>query len=64
MRLEVPGDYIPLIVRALENQFAASQALNRQDDRYRDIGRFFREAIERKGPGREDRTRTEKRRKA
>jgi hypothetical protein len=29
----------------------AIQALNRQDDRHRDIERFFKEAIERKGPG-------------
>jgi len=37
---------------------------NRQDDRYRDISRLFKDAVERKGPGREEGTAEKKRRKA
>jgi hypothetical protein len=64
MIIEVPDEYLPLVIKALDNQHVASQALNRQDDRYRDISRLFKDAVERKGPGREEGTSHTKRRKA
>jgi hypothetical protein len=64
MTIEVPDEYLPLIIKALDNQYVASQALNRQDDRYRDISRLFKDVVERKGPGREEGTAQKKRRKA
>ena len=53
MTVEIPDEYLPLIIRALDNQYTASQALNRQDDRYREMAKLFRDAVERKGPGSE-----------
>jgi hypothetical protein len=64
MTIEVPDEYLPLIIRALDNQHVASQVLNRQDDRYRSISSLFKDAVERKGPGRETVVPEKKRRKA
>jgi hypothetical protein len=64
MTIEVPDAYLPLIIKALDNQHVASQMLNRQDDRYRDISGLFKDAVERKGPGREKGVAEKKRRRA
>jgi hypothetical protein len=56
MTVEIPDEYLPLIIRALDNQYTASQVLNRQDDRYRDMAKLLRDAVERKGPGSEKST--------
>ena len=64
MTIEVPDEYLPLIIKALDNQHVASPVLNRQDDRYRDISGLFRDAVERKGPGRENGMTEKKRRRA
>jgi hypothetical protein len=64
MTIDVPDEYLPLIIKALDNQHVASKVLNRQDDRYRDISMLFKNAVERKGPGREEGAGQKKRRKA
>jgi hypothetical protein len=64
MTIEVPDEYLPLIIKALDNQHVASKVLNRQDDRYRDISILFKDAVERKGPGREEGVALKRRRKA
>jgi hypothetical protein len=51
--IDVPHEYLPLIIKALDNQYAASQVFNRQDYRHRDISRLFSIAVERKGAERE-----------
>ena len=53
LTVEIPDEYVQLIIRALDNQYTASQVLNRQNDRYRDMAKLFRDAVERKGPGSE-----------
>jgi hypothetical protein len=54
MTIDVSDEYLPLVIKALDNQYVASQALRRQDDRYGDISRLFKDVVERKGPGREE----------
>ena len=35
MKLNIPEEYIPLIVRGLEHYYAYTRAVNRDDSRYR-----------------------------
>ena len=64
MTIDVPDEYLPLILKALDNQHTAGQVLNRADDRYREAAKLFREATERKRVGRESRAVEGKRKKA
>ena len=64
MTIDVPDEYLPLIIKALDNQHTAGQVLNRADDRYQDAAPLFRETVERKGPVREEGTAQKKLRKA
>jgi hypothetical protein len=42
MKLDIPDDYVPLIVRALETQSAYMKATNRDDSRYQEIAEMFK----------------------
>ena len=64
MTIDVPNEYVPLIIKALDNQHTAGQVLNRADDRYRDAAKLFREAVDRKPVGRESGAMERKRKKA
>ena len=35
MKLNIPDEYLPLIVESLEHQYAYTRAINRDDSRYR-----------------------------
>lgn len=51
--VEIPDEYLPLIIKAFDNRHTAGQVLNRADDRYRNAANPFRDAVGRKGDARE-----------
>ena len=53
MRLELPEEYLPLLVRALEHYHAYTVATQREDRRYLQAADLVK-ASERKPPQRED----------
>ena len=52
MKLEVPDEYVPLIVHALEHYYAYTQAAKREDSRYPELIQWFN-AVEKKTPASE-----------
>jgi hypothetical protein len=41
MKLDVPDDYIPLLITALEQYYAYTRAVQREDTRYRQAADWF-----------------------
>jgi hypothetical protein len=60
VKLDLPDEYFPLLIRALEHYYAYTQAAQRQDSRYQDIA----DLIKRKGPGSERAEEKQTKRKA
>jgi hypothetical protein len=52
VKIDLPDEYIPLVVTALDHYFAYTVAARREDAKYRAASDFFRQ-VERRGPGRE-----------
>lgn len=46
MTIEIPDDWLPLIVVAAEHKMLAGRALNREDSRYAEIHEFFKAAAD------------------
>lgn len=42
MTLEIPDEYIPLLIRALEQYYAYTRAVQRDDSRYQQVADFFK----------------------
>jgi hypothetical protein len=42
MRLDVPDDYVPLLIAALEHRYAYTRAVRREDDRYQQAADWFK----------------------
>jgi hypothetical protein len=42
MKIDVPDDYVPLIVRSLEHYHAYTKAKQAEDHRYQDAADFFK----------------------
>lgn len=60
MKLDIPDDYLPRIIEALEHRYAYTRAVQREDPKYQEIADWFK----RKRPERQTETPTTKRRKA
>ena len=60
MKLDIPDEYIPLIVDALEHKFAYTRAAQREDGRYQQAAEWFK----RKQPTNEEPERPTKRKRA
>ena len=41
MKLDVPDDYVPLLITALEHHYAYTKAVLREDTRYRQAADWF-----------------------
>ena len=41
MKLDVPDDYIPLLITALEHHYAYTKAVQREDTRYQQAADWF-----------------------
>jgi hypothetical protein len=41
MRLDVPDDYVPLLITALEHHYAYTRAVQREDARYQQAADWF-----------------------
>jgi hypothetical protein len=52
VKIDLPDEYVPLLIRALEHFNAYLQATSRHDSRYQEIA----DLIKRKGPGKEEGT--------
>jgi len=59
MKLDLPDEYMPLIVNALEHYHAYTRAQQREDPRYQRVAGWFK----RKQPSREDPARAPKRKR-
>ena len=44
MRLNVPNEYLPLIVKSLEQYYAYTRAVNRDDSRYQQAADWFKQS--------------------
>jgi hypothetical protein len=44
MKLNIPEEYIPLIVRGLEHYYAYTRAVNRDDSRYRQAADWVKQS--------------------
>ena len=42
MKLDVPDDYVPLLITALEHHYAYTRAVQREDSRYQQAADWFR----------------------
>jgi hypothetical protein len=42
MKLDVPDDYVPLLITALEHHYAYTKAVQREDTRYQQAADWFR----------------------
>lgn len=42
MKLEIPDEHIPLLIRALEHYYAYMRAVQRDDSRYQQVADFFK----------------------
>jgi hypothetical protein len=42
MRLDVPDDYIPLLITALEHHYVYTTAVQRDDARYQQVAAWFK----------------------
>jgi len=60
MKLDLPDEYVPLIVNALEHYHAYTRAQQREDPRYQEAAQWFK----RKQPSSEEPERTPKRKRA
>jgi hypothetical protein len=56
MKIDLPDEYVPLIVKALEHFHAYSRAAQREDARYREAADWFK----RKQPSSEESDRTDR----
>ena len=52
MKIDIPDEYVPLIVTALEHYHAYTRAAQRENSRYQEAADFFK----RKQPSREEQT--------
>jgi hypothetical protein len=41
MKLDIPDDYVPLIITALEQYYAYTKAVRREDSRYQQAADWF-----------------------
>lgn len=48
MKLNVPDEYVPLIVKGLEHYYAYTRAVNRDDSRYQRAADWFQGELARK----------------
>jgi len=60
MKLDIPDEYIPLVINALEHYHAYTHAVNRDDKRYLEIA----ELLKRKEPGKAEPERVGKKKRA
>jgi hypothetical protein len=42
MKLDIPNDYVPLLITALEQYYAYTRAVRREDTRYQQAADWFR----------------------
>ena len=61
MKLDVPNDYVPLLITALEHHYAYTRAVQRDDARYQQTADWFKR---KRIPISEEPVRTVKRKKA
>jgi len=61
MKLDIPDEYVPLVVTALEHYQAYTRAIQREDARYLEAADLFKR---RRSPASEERQPTAKRKRA
>ena len=61
MKLDLPDEYVPLVVTALEHYHAYTRAIQREDARYQEAADWFKR---RRSPASEEPERTAKRKRA
>jgi hypothetical protein len=59
VKLDMPDEYTPLVITALEHYYAYTRAVHREDKRYEQALEFFK----RKGPAKEERETVAKRKR-
>jgi hypothetical protein len=42
MKLDVPDDYVPLLIKALEHHYAFTRAVLREDARFQQVADWFK----------------------
>jgi hypothetical protein len=42
MKLDIPDDYLPLVVTALDHYYAYTKAVHREESRYQEAADWFR----------------------
>jgi hypothetical protein len=50
MRVNVPDDYLPLIIQSLEHYYAYTRAVQRDDSRYQKAADWFQQEAKMKSP--------------
>jgi hypothetical protein len=61
MKLDIPDEYVPLVVTALEHYHAYNRAIQREDTRYQEAADWFKR---RHSPASEERQPAAKRKRA